>query len=330
MLWVRFLIFAFVHFLVESEQGISRSGEPCNPLKNRLLHSLSKAFELRANMGVMTSVETRESNQKIMDTIIANCPANNASNVVSGSTFGLAGNVGDINIDQKAQVDSKCVMDFVQKQLLSNLNADKVNYGQALGISTSVLSTKSNEEIVNEVILSCGSGNTASNFWTNNKFFSQNLGAQASNFHLTQDASLKTSCLMQRYVDTQNKYESTRDTQQGISGAALGIGLASVAIIGVIGGIIYLKMRSGGGSAGGYMMAPPQPAYYAQPQPAWNYSPGYSPPPPPSYEPYMDRRVRFESSPPPAQHLTAQHAANSAKQIANAASVGNQIKSIRQ
>lgn len=235
-------------------------------------------------MGASVSKYDSETLQSTFNRTVQKCPSYSASNTMKGNVINVNAAIGNINLEQSLTLDNKCVFKEMREAAIKSTEENKTDAGVALGASVSDIRSKTAQQLVDDAIMDCGAV-TTNNVMEGNTV-NLNFDNPFSDLNFSQAMDVKSQCSLDKFSKAIATSDKEFDVQTGISGGSLAMIVGGIAVVALVGGGIYLMLRSGGGGGGGgpsfaYSPQPqpynPQPyATYAQPG-APNYGAPYTP-----------------------------------------------------
>nr|QYA18782.1 poxvirus-like myristoylated envelope protein [Clandestinovirus] len=215
-------------------------------------------------MGANVTKSENTNVQRVVNETKQSCPSVTGTNEIKRVRIVVKqGTNGDINFDQSARLDTKCVMKEFREAAIDAVAKNKLDAGTALGFNYADIKNLSSQEMVDKAIQDCGKVQSSSNSIEDVDI---ELNSLVGNINFAQSLDVSSQCSLDKMSKAIATLDTESDTTSGISGSALGWTFGSIAVIAVIGVGVYLVLRSGGGSGGSYAAPPPM---YA-PQPMMN------------------------------------------------------------
>lgn len=202
---------------------------------------------------------------------------------MKGNTININAEIGNINLEQSLTLDNKCVFKEMREAAIESTEKNKTDAGVALGASVSDIKSKTAQQLVDEAVMDCGAV-TTNNVMEGNTV-NVNYDNPFSGLNFTQAMDVKSQCALDKFSKAIASSDKDFDVQTGISGTNLALIAGGLAVVALVGGGIYLMLRSGGGgshSSPSFSYSPQPQPYTPQPyasysQPNGNYGAPYTP-----------------------------------------------------
>jgi hypothetical protein len=229
-------------------------------------------------MGASVSVYESETLQSTYNRTLQKCPSYSASNTMKGNTININAEIGTINLEQSLTLDNKCVFKEMRQAAIESTEKNKTDAGVALGASVSDIKSKTAQQLVDEAVMDCGAV-TTNNVMEGNTV-NVNYDNPFSDLNFTQAMDVKSQCALDKFSKAIASSDKDFDVQTGISGTNLALIAGGLAVVALVGGGIYLMLRSGGGgspSSPSFSYSPQPQPYASYSQPNGNYGAPYTP-----------------------------------------------------